>query len=393
MEELSDQHQQEALLKFCADAKLLALWCDPTALDQLGALCRSRGIKLDKGARYHAMVNGYKLVAGTALYNLLDVVVQWPEVLGIEEDDQNLRIWWHFAQSGGPGLHAAFTDIESTQARIASHVEGVMTTIRVASNWDDMSTALREAGQIGKIIAESPAHCSVSMFNEHATGVDVDDALLLRAMERLLDYLEYGRTLQSAYGFIWRGHDQKGQNTTIPLSDIKTHIDHHPLAFNARGSVSQWKSGVTAAMLIALQRVGAIEDTDEVYEVFERIMSSEMKLRDVIHHFVGQPYPSLEFGLQASLALSAQDWEVLQSPANPRSAKERLESLLGNEFRVIAADNVTDGMDLWDARGWCSVRVGGRRQDTSRPCRASAGRRWPLLVFHCIPSPTVQHNV
>ena len=336
-----------ALLAFCSDAELLTLLCKPRALKQLGAICRLRRIAPDGGAKYYAIANGYKLVVGTALYNLLDSVVDFPDILGIKQADENLRVWWSFTQSrGAPALHNAITNRESDQAGLARRIDKIMASIRVANSRDEMRTALRDAGRLGEIFSRSAHSCSVSIFTGDYEHTSIGDILQSRAIERLLDYLQYGRTLQSAYGYIWRGSDQDDQPERGSVRDIETHIDYFPLFVSMGRPMAKWKSGIAAAMLIALKQLGAIQNMNDLHYLFERVMDSSVTLRGLIHSLLGKEFPSLMFEVTPPLNLSSRKWNMLKASTNEPTAKEELETLVGNEFRVIAANGPTDAMDF-----------------------------------------------
>ena len=349
MERQSLRFEEQALLSLCSDALVLKSLSTPMALDLLEAICRLRGLEPESGAAYYRLVNGYKLVAATALYGMLSSVTTYPMTLGLEEDRKVLD-WWMFHQSNGGGaLHAAFTDKESKQARIASRIDEAISAIPIADSWHEMINALGDAGSFGEVLWKSALAGSVSMFNQTDAQVDIEHALQGGAVERLFDYLD-GRVLRSAYRYIWRGTNQRRQTPRqsqgASLGDIETHIDQR-LLFNYTGSLMpNWESGVIAAMVITLRELNIIDSTEDMYKLLGQTMNSPLGMKTFLNQIIGGRFPSLMLGLKLPLSLSIQDWEFLQSTTRLVSAKDTLAALLGNESRVVASNDPTDAMDF-----------------------------------------------
>ena len=54
---------------------------------------KSIGIKQHKGKGYYGLVNGYKLAVATPLYSLIDSIINFPYLVGLDID-YRLAEWW-----------------------------------------------------------------------------------------------------------------------------------------------------------------------------------------------------------------------------------------------------------------------------------------------------------
>ncbi len=339
MDETHGQVGETALLDFCSDAEVLSLLGQPTAVRQFAKILRTRELTPSSGAEYHSTVNGYKLVLGAALYGLLQAAVCWPDILGIEDSDPNLLNWWQYVRTGGsPALHAAFTDGKSKQARLVSRIAEHVDSVRSADSMPEFRAVARRAGNLGKLLGTAARRSTPSRFDRASITSDVEEILKLRSIERFLDYLEFSRTLETSYGFIWRGADQDDGGTYGSFESIATHLDYIAPFGSGREAVLKWKSGVITAMLIALQQLHVIEDSADNPDLFQDIMSSLISLTSLLMHIIGEKFPSREFGLMLPLPLSSQDWRRLQATTRPVTAKQQLEALVGNDSRTLIAD-------------------------------------------------------
>ena len=344
------QFMESQRLALFADVTILRALCDQTAVDSLRDLIHQQTRRQDRV--FHGFRNGYRWLAGAALYSLLEKLIVSPEALGIASD-QRAWNWWRYNRfQGGSTLPSAFADPASPLAGIAGRLYSILMLIRISGDsWDRMEEAFGKALSVSDVLHTRALDCPVSNFQNGYSTPTVEWALQMRAAENLSDYL-HGDTFGAAYRFVW-GEDAEanpeGVDTDLlgynVLGQIETELSPLPMMASNSSIPSQWGIGVIAGLCIVMQQFGLHDEPKpSLEETFLGFSNGDQKIIDVIDDFVKGPfaklerqYPSQHFGLKVGPVLSPYELSELQGPVSRVSEAEKLASLLGIENKLVAS--------------------------------------------------------
>ena len=83
---VSQESLEIARLRFFADATLMRVLCNPDAVESLNAIVQEQTRRKDR--EYYRLCNGFKWLAGTTLYSILEGIIDTPELLGLGCDQR-----------------------------------------------------------------------------------------------------------------------------------------------------------------------------------------------------------------------------------------------------------------------------------------------------------------
>ena len=324
--------------------------CDADSLKNLDNIRQMLDIKRRRGSKYYELFNGYKLVVATALYCLLDGVINHPSLLGLN-DDQRLWEWWAFSRTKRDiRSRAAFASPESDLANVAVRLDDLLTRIKRADKWDSMVTVAGQLYSLGEALWAFGSHCPVSWFNRQAEHLETQDALRRGAIERMDDYVQGSQT-SLAYKFVWRGEDNFyntwSQVQPEDLSDIESYLDHPPLLIGRRGSGVNWSKGVKVGICVVLDQLRPPNrEWPKAKLLFSDFIEPNDQLKDFLTSELKHKYPSLEYGLKPTPASSTQN---LQTPivSGPVVQSEgRLRALVGGDTTRLVSSGPVDALDF-----------------------------------------------
>ena len=342
-------------LSFFADAVIVRALCYPTGVDSLRDLINEQTRRQDRV--YHGLRNGYKWLAATAVYSMLEKLIGSPDLLGMDADPRASNWWYYNRFQGGSTLPAAFADPVSPLAGIAGRLYSILMLIRTSGDsWDRMAEAFGKALSVSDVLYARALDCPVSTFRNGYSTPTVEWALRMRAAENLSDYL-HDDTLAPAYRFVWGedaeadpeavGSDLLGDNV---LGQIETELSHLPMMGSNLTIPTQWGKGVIAGLCTVMQQLGIHDQSKSgLAETFRRFSNGDQKIIGLIDHFVAGPfaklerqYPSQHFGLKDSPVLSPYELRELQGPVSRVSEAEKLASLLGVENKLVSSSGPLD---------------------------------------------------
>ena len=349
MEDLNSTLALSSRLRLFADSLVLKNLCDPQAVKNLEEIGNSLSLDRDKGGSPFPLMHGYKLAVATTLYELLNNVILFPDLLGVEPDARFQEWWVSNLNRQGIVSGSAFTNPESEYSRVVTSIHDAMWHLRTASNWESTIDAIRNAGSIGTHLYSSATECRpVARRDTDNAPTDMDEALRKAAIERLDDYIE-DRKFGLAYEFLWTDREELNFRNSWspdedPLSEVEIHTGPPPMMFPIKKSGPNWFTGVTAAMSVALSQLAA-ENRGRIgaTEFFREISDSPQILKKLLAYEMGGTYPSQEFGLAAPPTISVKELIAAGSSKSDFPPEERLRALVGNELGQIVSNSPTTG--------------------------------------------------
>ena len=295
-------------------------------------------------------MHGYKLVVATSLYGLLDRIVTHPELLGLEQDVRFQQSWAFGQKRQVIASGSAFTQPQSHFAMVITSMHDVMTQLRIAANWDSTKNAICDAAPISNALWQSATACTPVSF-KNGDPPDTCESLRRGAIERLDDYLQDDR-FGLAYEFLWMNRKEPNPSDSWiadedPFSGIETHLDSLPLLFPIKSSGPRWYTGIIAGMSVSIsQLVKGKNSRSSATELFNELLASQGKLKELLSDEMGGVYHSQEFGLQGPPAADAQ--ELLAS---------------GSSIPCIPPDRRGEASGIGRERTWRNCIEGPNRGD------------------------------
>ena len=347
MEENRDNEQSR--LRFFTDAFVLSALCGSSALESLSDIHAANRIHGSWRATH--VLRGYKLVAETALYGLLERIISHPNFLNMEEDSR-LRHWWTFFQGdGSTSLNAAISDESSQLGLVAARIDHVLTLLRQSViPWERFQAAADEACEFAHLLSEVGLSCTVTTFYGNGSIPDTHSLLKASAVERLHDYIE-GRELYMANHYVHREvamrKEQSRWGTWIGSpEEAETSRDDVPRPFEMTRLPDDLGIGVLAAVEISLREFGfSIELSERADDVIPQSLTGKEALtsaREVLEHAGARHYPSMSFGLKPHQEIPAETIRALGGQPVPAKPEERLRVLLSGSTRLVGSQDYFD---------------------------------------------------
>ena len=306
-----------------------------------------------RGEDFFGLLNGYKLVVATALYGLLDRVINAPAVLDLREDSR-LQQWWNFTRGDrGLLLPYAFTDADSEMSKIAEALKIQVEMLRSADTWESMVRDFGKVSHTSRVLYPPSPLIALSLnWKRDANVPDIYEALRRGAIERLDDYFE-SHELTTAYQFVWSRKDELESGihwdlNNDPFSEVETHLNHLPFLL-PRGSsrLKNWYIGIAAAMSICINQLFDVtRPRPATEELFDNFLNTPGSLKELLSEQLNGVFPSMEIGLKLPPNLSVAELVTVEKPELRISSEERLQTLVGNERGVIASTDPIGAFDF-----------------------------------------------
>ena len=343
---------EEIRFKVLADAQVVSTLSSEAAWGSLKAIGDQLGVKSEQGSKYYGLVNGYKWVIATALLGILDEIIRCSELWGLEPDER-LQDWWRFYQSGsGVQLQSAITNLDSQLGSTVLLFDTTLGRLRSANGWEQAKQAITSTKEIGEALLKASQGCVITSIDDLAIPPTVEEALKLRAFERLLDYLDY--EMKTSYRFIWRREDDLDPESNDDFwldssRGIETHSDMLPSILRRHAPREMWGFGSVAAICILIKILdGPKEDTFDIWNQFHRFTRNYSALLDDIRCRLHNTNPSEMFRLNFGECLQIRRLVEISRASQPDKlmGKDKLAARLGSETRLIASNDFRGGQKL-----------------------------------------------
>ena len=194
-----------ARLNFLTDVAVLGALCSRAAVE---CLSETAGV-LSPRDRSN-FLRGYRLAVATPLYSLLQFTIGLPELLGCDPDE-GAADWFHFGRKErGAQIISAVSDPDSDLARLCSLFDELIISLRTADkDFDATATALKDCENLAEMFRTVTAGSNLVSLDTGERVSDNDRLFSLCVAERVLDYVEYSRSLRlGALQLVWRGDDE-----------------------------------------------------------------------------------------------------------------------------------------------------------------------------------------
>ena len=306
-------HDEFVRYRFLADALVLRTLCAQDAHERWDELRRPHSDGAKSRRMHFSIVNGYKLLINTALYSLLDSAINSPHIFGLQPDGRFWEWWAYNPSKRGIVSRSAFTDPASDLANLSNNFLRVMDTILRCDAGEPLYQVTTKVYSMSEKLMGMVSGCSMSVFNVRQDVPDINEALQCRAVERLLDYIEYDRTAEGAYSFVWRGGEEDaGQGSEVvwddPFEGIETHLDRLIWLPRRLNSWLNWETGVVAAVCVSLTGISVEGDAAaDTLAQLEYVGGTLSGLSTHLHTRVGAEWPSKRFGLRSESRISILD--------------------------------------------------------------------------------------
>lgn len=335
-----------ARLNFLTDVAVLSALCSRTAVERLSETVDA--LPSREGSNF---LRGYRLAVATPLYGLLQFTISWPELLGCDPDEGTAN-WLHFGRKErGALIVSAVSDPESDLARLCSLFDELVISLRTSDNdFDATAAALNGCASLAELFRAIAAGCNVVSLD---TGeVVADDSLLfpLCVAERVLDYIEYNRSLRvGALQLVWRGDDEPDPTEESTL-EAETSLEV-PFSWSwGEDFPRKWGPGFLFGLDLAI-RMNDVTLTSHSGSGAESAIGPDWF--DELLQFVNptHPYPSFPsraYGMSEFSALAASEM-ISQLPQVTRevSPADRLRAIWGPDtVRLATSQGAPDTLDL-----------------------------------------------
>ena len=200
-----DQMNFAPRLRFLTDVTVLEFLCSPEAVTRLESAVESLNTRDERNS-----LRGYRLAAATPLYGLLQFTVNFPEMLGLENDD-GLFNWLHYrSPERGESLLHAVSDPASGLGRLCYIFDELHTALRRAEgsliDTVDAINGCRGIAEAFRGVLEGTRIVSLDTGEELPGRASL---VRLSVAERVLDYIEYDRSIVPlAHRMVWRSKEE-----------------------------------------------------------------------------------------------------------------------------------------------------------------------------------------
>ena len=332
-------------LHFLADVTALELLCSPEAVTRLESAVESLSTREERN-----FLRGYRLAVATPLYGLLQFAVNFPELLGLENDD-GLFNWLHYrSPERGESLFHAVSDPTSGLGRLCYA-------------FDDLQSALRraEGSVIDTVAAIEKCRVTAQAFSGVLSGTRIvsldtgedlpgkESLLRLSVAERILDYVEYDPSIVPlAHRMVWRSKEELRPIDSRFVLDAETHLANVSFFPFATGVPKEWLDGFWIGLDLVVHLSGV--------ELPSHSSSAPLIRGDWVNQlraFVNplhpqREWPSMKYGLtefsQSNIRALLGPWGANMDAV---SSKRRLAAVLGSDdVRLIADAGATDAIHL-----------------------------------------------
>ena len=334
---LEDIHQltlKTAGLRFFSDALLLKTLCAPESLQDLEDLRQSIGIQRRRGKEYYRLVNGYKLAVATPLYFMIDHIINFSPLVGLEVDNRLIEWWGWRKDSEGVPERSAFTFPDSELANLVVSLHALAMQLPRSDTWQSFQEVMERAHALGETLYESGLGSYVFWLREQGEDLDAAEAIRRGAIERVGDYLE-SRVMSSAYQFTW-GHENRAETVLPEMMDdfwheTESYLDSPPFSFPQQGTPN-WGKGKLAAVSIALSRLGFEGRTAaDAPALFQISTDSPGQLTESLHRIFDDNWPSLQYGLDQPAPVRLDRLIEEEGLMENIHSEQRLRDLVGSE--------------------------------------------------------------
>ena len=340
---MEDRSIQIERLRFFSNAMLIKSLCSTRAFERMQEM--RHYVLVDAEVRMDHLAFGYKLVAQSGLWGLLDSLIMFPELLELKGESHLLRWWSMIQEEDGMTLKAAICDPDTELARIASGIEDLVTSFhRAGVSWDRIAKANERADLLSDELLEIARDCTVSIFTDDEPAHGFDRILRTRTITLLHDYWGEGVN-SSAFRYClrkpteWEHMDLPGQS----MFDIETHRDNMMMfpRYDHSEFKPGWMIGKLCAVTVSLQEINQwSKELGDPHKLIRQNLDPNRAWEAgtrILRHTPGSDLTGSEFGLKQPQRLPAKVAPSLSAQASLADPADRLTALLGRRPLLIGS--------------------------------------------------------
>lgn len=340
-----DRMNFTARLHFLTDVTALESLCGAEAVTRLESAVESLSTRDRRN-----FLRGYRLAVATPLYGLLQFAVNFPELLGLENDDR-LFNWLHYrSPERGESLLHAVSDPISGLGRLCQAFEVLQDALRRA-----------EGSTVDTVAAIEKCRAATLAFRGVLSGTKIvslhtgeylpskESLLRLSVAERVLDYIEYDRSIVPlAHRLVWRSKEEFRPVDSQFVLDAETHLANVSFFPFAAGVPKEWLDGFCFGIELVVLLNGIELPSHSSAAPFVRRDWFKELCAFVNPSYPQGKWPSMKYGLtelsQSNIHALLEHCEANMDAA---SSKRRLVALLGSDnVRLITDAGATDVIEL-----------------------------------------------
>ena len=342
-----DRMRQASRLRFHSDVGALSLLCSDAAVARLEGAVESLNAR-DR----RSFLRGYRLAIATPLYGLLRFSVDHAELMGLQHDDR-LSNWLHYrTPSRGESLLSAVSDPKSDLSRLCFALNDLEVALRRADDGLSQTiAAIRESRLLAIEFGEVLKGTKAVSLDAGEVLPDEDSLLRLSLAERVLDYVEYDRSIvRLAYSRVWQDEEDSRPVDDRFVLDAETHLSDVATFSFGRGVPGGWLGGMLFGFDLIIQLIGVTlptrlhpdSESGTVREWFDKLANLVNPSRPE------GKWPSQMYGLtELRSATIGRMLGHLEVNMDSVSSKHRLAALLGSDsVRLISDADGTDALEL-----------------------------------------------
>ncbi len=362
---MDDRVLQTERLELMSNAMIVRSLCGPGAFDRMLELRNS--VVPDSGIPPNDLAVGYSLMAQPALHGILDHVIRFPNLLGIEGDEGLFR-WWRIVQGDdGTTLDALIGGTGTEMERIAGGIDLLITSFRRSGvSWDRLADVSRDAGALTEDLLEIAGDWRIVGPPGKPDGIDARRILEMSTVRHLRDYWAQG-PLSETFRYC-RGLPARWEHVA-PLGDSMFDVQRDSLprfpGFDERDYEPGWLTGKLAAVTVSLRQLGLwpgdvpdpaallreSSQPDRAWETGNEILDAVRALHPEDDDFV----------LAAPPALPSPVLPSLTAPVSRVSPEERLASLLGRSVLLVGSRDARSRLQIETIVSGLACILRGRR--------------------------------
>ena len=340
-------------MQFFALGLLLEALCASDAVEQFEKLSVSHS---DRRKRVGLLL-GYELVIKTILYKQIELIVTYPEILGLQQADEDLLRWWYDSKTKYANrFRRVLRNDAPESAFIGNHINNLLVKVnRSGDKIEQFTEAVSSASSFAQTILSMTGNCRLLVSTESGAVQDIDHVLRLCAAEYLHDFIYHNfkydqkdYTLDDADVYA-RADSRRWESGSIledyEMSGVETSRDIvGRRAMNRYSSHEHLLLGINAAVAISLHQM---EFQEQVHyrECDELLMPDDELFGDLLEQFQAGNYPSQKYKLTLWTGVPKQTLDTIMSfESLPMDSREQLSDLLGD--RAFLASGLSSNVEF-----------------------------------------------
>ena len=320
-------------MEFFALAFLLKAICDPESLHKLATVYEAQA----DGQKRVGLLLGYKLAIETLLYRHLEMIIQLPEILDLQLDEDLCRWWMNSEMKSRKDFKVVLGADTANSTLVANYINGLLVqVVQCGPRWGPFHLASEKVFSFAHTVLSMTESCwlTVRKGSNNYQEVDMDVALRLCGVDYLYglfyvgDYYVVNRaydytrpeSVKWEVGNILEDFEMFDMDTSKDVIGVRPPIRRHPPKYLA--------SGIIVGVAMAMYKMDMQDRL--VYGGEDELPSARELYGAMFDEFEQGLYPSVEYGLEIRNGFPREKLEsIMQFDSSTKPPLERLIDLFG----------------------------------------------------------------